>query len=327
MNKEYNFMNLLDNYKLKKAKEYFNKYKLCFDLKKLIFKLGRKGYISTIKWISKKIKFNFKELFQKFCDENLFIVAKWIYDNNYIKSFNITNDMFIFACSRNSLEIIKFLYRLNPKINVSISNDYAFRSACIRSDFEIIDYLLEIKPDINISYNQEENFRNACLNGNLELVKKLLTIKPDINISILDEYAFRFAAQNGHLDVLKYLYEKKPDIDIGADNHHAIRWGCFNGNYDLVIWLSIIRPNLYSIVKEGNYLKYKINYINKIDNLVKVKEQERCGICLEYKTDIITSCKHQFCKSCLESYFNQINKVMCPYCRQENIKFNNFVVE
>lgn len=40
---------------------------------------------------------------------------------------------------------------------------------------------------------------------------------------------------------------------------------------------------------------------------------KQCCICIEHNSDIITTCEHQFCKSCLIKWLKYNNS--CPYCR------------
>jgi hypothetical protein len=68
--------------------------------------------------------------------------------------------------------------------------------------------------------------------------------------------------------------------------------------------------------------------ICKIRNFIHQTKVERqniqdCTVCLEATSDCITSCSHQFHKTCLMEWFK--NYFTCPMCRAENIFLNDIV--
>lgn len=50
------------------------------------------------------------------------------------------------------------------------------------------------------------------------------------------------------------------------------------------------------------------------------------SICLITKSNIITSCEHQYCKTCLDEWLNKQYKKSCPYCRNNLCKDNLFKI-
>ena len=57
---------------------------------------------------------------------------------------------FIDLCKSRKLKEAKRCYLNNPTIDISVDNEYAFRSACYYGQLKVAKWLLQIKPDINI---------------------------------------------------------------------------------------------------------------------------------------------------------------------------------
>ena len=41
--------------------------------------------------------------------------------------------------------------------------------------------------------------------------------------------------------------------------------------------------------------------------------KKECCICLEKKPEVVTECKHQFCKECITTWYKR--HISCPLCR------------
>jgi hypothetical protein len=108
--------------------------------------------------------------------------------------------------SNSHLHVAQWLYEINPLIDISSYNNYAFRFSCqygracnalelqSNSHLHIAQWLFEIKPGIsNISSYNVAAFRYACQHGDLPAAQLLLEMNPTINI----EYAFRYVCANG----------------------------------------------------------------------------------------------------------------------------------
>jgi ankyrin repeat protein len=121
---------------------------------------------------------------------------------------------FCLACYDGHLEIVQWLLSVNPDINISAENEYAFRCVCYRGHLEIARWLLSVNPNINISAETEYAFRWACSQGHLEIAQWLLSVNPNINISARDEWAFRSACEHKHLDVAQWLQTLKPYLYV-----------------------------------------------------------------------------------------------------------------
>jgi ankyrin repeat protein len=164
---------------------------------------------------------------------------------------------FIEACETGNLTLAKRLFQLNPGINISAFNEYAFRRACEKGHLHVAQWMLLIKPTINISAEDDYAFRRACLKGHLYVAKWLLLISKEkgqcIHISAENEQAFRWACRNGHLEVAKWLLlERGQCINISADNENAFVWACLKGHLEVAKWLQSLKPHLYVFEYDKN---------------------------------------------------------------------------
>ena len=61
-----------------------------------------------------------------------------------------------------------------------------------------------------------------------------------------------------------------------------------------------------------------------------VETINECPICYTSSCDMITSCNHQFCRSCFKSYVEKQNDSMenlpCPYCRTTGLTYKNIKI-
>jgi ankyrin repeat protein len=190
---------------------------------------------------------------------------------------------------------------------------------CFYGHLNVAKWLYEINPRINISEDDEYIFRNACLKGHLDIAKWLLEISPTIDISINNEFAFRGACVNGHLEVVKWLLEISPTINIGACREEAFRRSCEMRHLELVKWFHSLNPKKYNFEQnpDGSIICLINKNINiKITQTMSKEEKEVCNICYDKLEEINTNCGHSFCNDCINHYCNILQKKSCPYCRQ-----------
>jgi len=240
------------------------------------------------------------------------------------KFLKIHND-FCQICLSGNLKDVKE-YLAEYKVNISYSNDKAFRNACA-NNIRIAQYLFSIKPDINVSANDDEAFSNAC-SKNLIIPSWLLSIKPDINVSADNDKAFYNACASGKLSVAKWLLENHSTIDITAGNHRAFKFACFNKNVDVATWLCQLLPYNYSITVGDDGIAWTIlenmifNPVQK--SLSEIPELNKtCPICSEHTVEVSTDCNHYYCNSCIKQWFED-NKT-CPTCRNKCKQFYHVV--
>lgn len=223
----------------------------------------------------------------------------------YININEIQNEYSIFlnACKKGDVEVVKSLFDKNPNINISDCNDEPFWYSCFCGHLEVAQWLFEIRKDMHDVICCDA-FMGACENGHLEVAQWLLELKPNIinfdNIThtytfylvckkghlkvaqwLLEinqekdklnqendkfnfEDCFIIACENGQIEVAKWLLELKPNIDITAENNRAFYFSCYYYKYNVMTWLQSLKPWLYTIVKNPvGTLKPKINSIKE----------------------------------------------------------------
>ena len=218
----------------------------------------RNGHLHVAQWLKsiQTVSANVCLAFQLACRHGHLQVAQWLHS-----TFNVSavNEHFQVACTNGHLQVAQWLLQVNPDIDVSANNEYAFIWACRYNRFNVAQWLLQVKPDINISADNDLAFRNACRNHSLDLAKWLLQIKPDINISANDDISynlytyewfhtlnpFRYILEDVKIDknepVLFLLYVFKT-YDIECYFQHDI-----NENNSLVLYATVcmnLTPNL-----------------------------------------------------------------------------------
>lgn len=83
-----------------------------------------------------------------------------------------------------------------------------------------------------------------------------------------------------------------------------------------------------SLTVEKLTVSNTIDFENQTDKIVNSEDITYCDICFGNKSNIITDCAHQYCKSCLTQWFNK-NKDSCPCCKNKlsNDKLFNIKTE
>ena len=292
--------------------------------------------------------------------EDLF-KAIYQFDNDHFKD-KFDNTLFKLCCYFGNKECVKFILEVNKDINVSDNNEEAFKNACDSGQLQIVKYLLYINNNIDISNNDEEAMFIACSNGHLNIAKFLYKIKPSINLGVKEDYIFSEVCNSGfmnmakwlysvignnlshvsrhehsicgacyygHLEMAKWLYTTFEDIDITVDNDYCFISACKEQYIDMCYWIQELLPERYSFEYDDDdddepIKSFDINKILEInESMASEKPIEECFICYENQTNVISSCNHQYCFTCIEILFKRNSSLSCPYCRAENIKLYN----
>lgn len=344
--------------------------------------------------LDSKLNINYNELFVDLCllnnldgmmwlhslnlvdiNEYIDIIINYICENKYLKMFewiyfledylitidNIFNDryekesIFHYLCRYNYIDLLKYLFYIDPNININSKDEEALCLACQEGHFELAK-LLYSKGEIDTSINNNWCFKIALGKGYFNIVKWLYSII-EMDIHLNNDYFFRFCCYTGYLEIAKWIYSLG-EIDINMLNNEPLQLACYYNNIDIAkwiysfnniditfnnniifytvcnynlvniaIWIASLKPDLYKIIlNDANteILEFSVIKYLSITESKYVNEIQTCPICYDEESNIITSCNHQFCISCVQTYMNKninyLEKIPCPYCREENLK-------
>ena len=140
------------------------------------------------------------------------------------------DDCFIFriACLKSNLEIVQLLYNASDKkINIRCLNDMAFLNACSSNQFDIIKWLFEINPSIDIHTNNEAGLICACVNNNLELVSFLHEKSNNFKYDNL-HLSYELMCKRGMISIPSFLSSKCDDFYIKIEDNNIKDWKIVN---------------------------------------------------------------------------------------------------
>ena len=100
------------------------------------------GYFNTFLYIKKYFTYqHIKKAFKIACEEKEgMFIAKWIY-HNYSIDFKLIEETLFYS---NNINSIKWLFKLNPNIDLRINNNDYFIYNCIQSNIEIVEWIKTI---------------------------------------------------------------------------------------------------------------------------------------------------------------------------------------
>lgn len=176
--------------------------------------------------------------------------------------------------------------------------------------------------------NQVTQFINVIKEGNLLDIQNYYNDNPDIEKYTNCSNAFCNACVNGHLEVAKWLLKVKPNINISIKNDDAFKSTCKNNFVQIAKWFTILDLKYFVVINNNKIVKYNIRYV-PFDKNIKLhlhlidESEHTCPICYENIINIQTNCKHNFCKSCIITHYE--NNKNCPYCRTSLTTFYSIV--
>lgn len=166
---------------------------------------------------------NYDEFFNAIINKKLDVAKKLFLEYPY----DLTeSECFIFreACYKTNLEIVQWLYfTSNQKINIRCLDDMPFLNACAGNKFDIVKWLYEIDPTININSRQETALVSACLSNNIEMVEWLHQKYDNFNYKYL-YFPFRLMCNRGLVTIPKYLATKCNDFYVEIEDNQIKKW-------------------------------------------------------------------------------------------------------
>jgi hypothetical protein len=223
----------------------------------------------------------------------------------------------------NNLIILKYLLDKND-IDINYDDGLIIRTAFGNNLNDIIEYLFEEYDNINVLVKNQIIMKYAIEDANLEMINLLYNYNSNFDLSIDTEYLFRIACKMDHIDVVKWLIDKKIDINYSINNHEIFYYVCEHNYIDIAEFYIELNSELYDIkVKDDEIIEYHVNKKIEINGELKVENIDKCPICLDENSKLITDCNHQFCEECLNNLNNKNIHFRCPLCRKDIISIKN----
>lgn len=316
----------------------------------------RYGYIDLAKiYITRynyDISSNTNEAICLACQEGHLDMVKWLYEagaditypNNWclgicitkdylhilkwIKSLDIidlnTNDYYFFriSCSTGNLRLAQWFYSF-ANSNIHEQMNYAFIYSCSENYMDIARWLYSLGT-VDIHADNDRLFKYICQIGMIDIAKWLYSLG-NIDIHSDNDISFRLACMMNHIQLVKWLYSLG-NINIGSNKNEAFVRACEYQDVELAVWLQNKNPTEYNLkIEYGKITEWKIIKEFIYEGIKHLDIIEECPLCFDNKSDLLTSCNHQFCKECMNIYLDKqtgsINELTCPYCRQSNLTF------
>lgn len=153
---------------------------------------------------------------------------------------DVYENAFVCACGSNQLDIVKWLLRECPLMDVHLMDDQVFLWCFMDSYVELARMLYRHSVDIRVPFNMdtlEVAMDTSCQTGNVELVEWLYEIGVEVN-----NVFFRTACEYGHLPVAELLYsiseENGNRLDIYFDDVYSV-----TTDYEVMDWLEWLEDN------------------------------------------------------------------------------------
>lgn len=279
----------------------------------------------------KKILFNIILSNQKLINENL--VENLCINKNFFKKINLLKTT-TFNNSFNYINFNKIYFNLKNK---DITHKINYKYFTLKGGFIYYDILFLFIEDI-LNYLTLNNLLNNSLVVIDNSIKKY--INPKLNILNIDnKYSLKKTKYKiiiflTDFDVTKFKYDyiwicknnnslglandflnnlnKYFNINLMKDNlnekllyqlKNIISFYCYK---ELLIKKNILKINTIKFNNNNNFDEYNYKFIKK--------DKSKCCICFMNDNDIVTSCNHLFCGSCIKHLLNENFK--CPLCRE-----------
>ncbi len=202
-----------------------------------------------------------------------------IYENYTSKSFSLY-DMRTEAVKYVQLEVLQWLYTENSESIYLICEEFEELSSD-EANLPVLQWFYSIESDYQ--YESEKMIHRELPN------------------------LFTRMCRDGKVEFAKWIYSLLPDV---LDEHHFIA-ACENRRHSIVEWIHSLFPEQfqYTVNESGDIIPGTLLLSEK-----RVSEITQCVICYEDTSDVITSCNHQYCTTCIKEWMKR--KRCCAYCRK-----------
>ena len=266
-------------------------------------------------------KFNYLNISSKVDNIEIF---KWLSNKFENIDYTMNDNILIYnSLVTNNISIFKYILN-NVDIDINYNEGILITTAFGNNFNEIIIFLFNKFNNINVLIKNEIVMKYAVEDADIEMLDLLYNYNNNFNLSIDNEYLFRIACKMDHIEVVKWLISKKSNINYSINNHEIFYYVCEHQYTEIALFIKNLNPELYKVnIKDNEIESFSVNKILNIEGFKDISIVEKCPICLENDSKLITECNHQYCSDCLKNLNDKNFNFLCPLCRNEikNIQY------
>ena len=301
-------------------------YKVCYD-KRLIFRMIDFYYKFKERIDINCIYYNTSSLI---CHSDIGI-TRWLIEvienmENFKKGIQYQNFYYnLIRYSINSETLLQFRWLIknhNDKFkNLNVSDiKECILGSIYTEDSEFFLYFESQYPEIIKTFESNKLMTYSFYGNNVKLVDYIYNKYKDIDLNKIWKTCLLNNNDVEGVNNLKWLLEHCNVIDLTYNDHQIFYMACKINSKEKVDWLSKKIPNIYYYdIDEDTGDFYNYGILRKLEIydsiLLEEKEIKICSICYENKSNVISDCDHQFCKTCISKWYR--TRTDCPYCRNE----------
>jgi hypothetical protein len=269
-----------------------------------------------------KYKYNYLVTASKVDDLSIFV---WLSSKFETIDYAFNDyELIVNALKYHNTYVFKYILNKFNDFDINFNNGLIITTVFGYNYYDIIYYLLDKYKNIDVLVQNEIIMKYAIEDGNIEILNLLYDYNNKFDLSINQEYLFRTATKMNHIYVVQWLLTKKKDINYQINNHELFYYVCEHNFVEMALFFSSLNNDLYKVEVNVNnelisYLVNKKLIINEISKN-KIETIEKCPICLDQKSTLITNCNHQYCYDCLDLLNKKNSELKCVYCRNDIIE-------
>ena len=264
---------------------------------------------------------NYLKLSSKIKDISIFI---WLSDKINDLDYTLENNVLISnSVSMNNILVFKYILG-KANIDINYNDGYIITTAFGHNFNNIVKFLFEKYKNIDVLIKNQILMKYAVEDADIEMLDLLYNYNSNFDLSLDNEYLFRIACKMDNIEVVEWLYNKKNTINYSINDHEIFYYVCNNNYKKVALFLKNIDSTLYHVeIKDEEIINYFVNKNLEIKNTVFKENIDKCPICIDKQSDVITNCNHHYCFSCLDMLNKKNHILNCALCRNNILNISH----
>ena len=237
-------------------------------------------------------------------NQNMDILIKFISKYKHIVKNFLKEDRLTLISTMaevDNIEILKCLLN-NNILDLEMFNEDIIFDMIINDNISCVNFIIEINKDL------------------LQKVKSNRGHMESLSRHILSDFGV-------YIDTLKFALENFDEIDsMVKESLVFFNKVCELEELDVVKYLISKYPDIfYAEIVDDKIINWYTKKKLELNSEKKVNDIENCPICLDAKSNIISSCNHQFCYDCINKIYSKKALIKCPLCRNNVFNFDKLI--